>query len=330
MFLLPPSGELAAARAAAAPSGAPRVLGVTATACAVRETNEVLFRELEQACAAYPSLSVVLNVFDAPGVAPSAADPAASHSLGCPAHQTPNATMPACVAWVARVPGMKAAFWRYAVGEAAVRDARADIVWLFDNQMGVGAFDLRRAAATLLASGVAIAQPRVPPKMPNAVWKKGGAGEFLGLAASVPLQPAGCRAQAVTYVEVQTPMLTAAAYVAVHRRLFERLDMSIFNQTIYGLDWTWCKLAEVHRDAWDTTQQRQRGVQRAACAVLDSTISRHELPSTIDAVGKSKSVRNGAASFPWLAAHFPGSFVDVGDFERQRLRNERGECLLYE
>lgn len=305
----------------------PRVLGVTETACAVRATNEVLLNEIGQACAAYPSLSVILNVFDA------AADPAASRSLGCPARLSPNATVPACVTWVAHVPGMKAAFWRYAVGEAAVRDARAEVVWLFDNQMGVGAFDLRRAAATLLASGVAIAQPRVPPKMPNAVWKKGGPTEFLGLAASVPLQPAGCRAQAVTYVEVQTPILTAAAYVAVHRRLFQRLDMGIFNQTIYGLDWTWCKLAEIHRDAWDTTQQhgdtqRQQGARRPACAVLDSTISRHELPSTIDAVGKSKSVRSGAASFPWLAAHFPDSFLDVGDFERQRLRNERGECLL--
>ena len=205
MSLLPP---VAAGRV----DGAPRVLGVTETACAVRATNEVLLREIGQACAAYPPLSVVLNVFDAQrGAAAAAADPTASRSLGCPAHQTPNATVPACVAWVARVPGMKAAFWRYAVGEAAVRDASADIVWLFDNQMGVGAFDLRRAAATLLASGVAIAQPRVPPKMPNTVWKKGGSTEFLGLAATVPLLPAGCRAQAVTFVEVQTPMLTAAS-----------------------------------------------------------------------------------------------------------------------
>ena len=135
----------------------PVVLGVTETACAVREHNEQLLQDLTSACEGYPELVVILNIFDSE-------DDSLPRSLNCGA-SAPSTRLPPCVKKVTHVPGMKGAFWRYAVGPREVAEIapRAEIVWLFDNDLRVSSerFDLREATFSLLGSNVSLAQPRV-------------------------------------------------------------------------------------------------------------------------------------------------------------------------
>ena len=60
----------------------PVVLGVTETACAVREHNEQLLQDLTSACEGYPELVVILNIFDSE-------DDSLPRSLNCGASEPP-------------------------------------------------------------------------------------------------------------------------------------------------------------------------------------------------------------------------------------------------
>jgi len=164
----------------------PVVLGATETSCRVGANNERLLTDLTSACAAYPELVVILNVFDSPF-------PGDLRSLNC-GKQTPSTAVPSCVRKVTHVPGMKTAFWRYGISpEVIARVApHSEIVWLFDNDMRVGAadFDLRDAVASLLAAQVSAAQPRVQlwaQEAFAAVSGANGAQASLGRGLAQPL-----------------------------------------------------------------------------------------------------------------------------------------------
>lgn len=249
------------------PDRFPVVLGVTETACAVPKNNEQLLRDLTSACENYPQLSVILNVFDSE----ETSDPRA---FNCAKHgESPTTPLPSCIKKVVHVPGMKAAYWRTAVRPADIDEHApgAEIVWLFDNDMRVSPdrFNLLEATETLLSANVSMAQPRVglrrgpmglrTDQESGARARRGSgivlneaSGEWIPpLAETLPLEPSNCRAQAVHFVEVQTPMLRVEAYRVLHGQVLNTLDMRIFDRTVWGIDHIWCKLFELefpHRE----------------------------------------------------------------------------------
>jgi len=147
---------------------APRILAAVSSACGLSaEKGRQVVVGLAAECARTPSLSVVLNVFDAPlpqGMEHDYASQArivSDRSLSelC---AVPSATLPSCVVGVTRVRGFKMLFFKHAI--TAELSAPYDFVWTVDNDLGVNPrwpFDLIAATNSMMASRVAIAQPIV-------------------------------------------------------------------------------------------------------------------------------------------------------------------------
>lgn len=330
------------------PASFPVVLGVTETACAVPKNNEQLLRDLTSACESYPQLSIILNVFDSE----ETKDP---RSFNCAKHgESPTTPLPACIKKVTHVPGMKAAYWRMAVRPADIDEHApgAEIVWLFDNDMRVSAdhFNLLEATETLLSSNVSMAQPRVglrsdqesgaasarrgshalvasrepPPRERAGIVLSEASGEWIPpLAETLPLEPSNCKAQAVHFVEVQTPMLRAEAYRVLHGQVLNTLDMSIFDRTVWGIDHIWCKLFE------------QEFPHREGCAVLSTVITTSTNQfSTIASTGIGIHQRSvlGQAGCKWVSKRYDWlwPFPDSTDCNPPRLAGrKRFQCLSW-
>jgi len=280
--------------------GAPRpvVLGATETSCYVTENNAQLFAALASACAAYEELVVVLNVFDSD-------DDGQPRSLNCPPELTPNETLPACVRQVTHVPGMKTAFWRDAVRPEDVDRLApgAEVVWLFDNDMSVGSydFDLARTVGLMLASNVSIAQPLIQEivfaqergeeelQAARARRSAGAAsavsllqgGEDFGSTSALQALAEGCSAQAVPWVEVQTPMVRVEAYRRLHSSLLSVLPPHIFDHTVWGISHVWCGFIADQLPEHTACAARPNGLPPArrpgcfptGCAVLNATLA---------------------------------------------------------
>jgi len=295
----------------------PVVLGATEISCYdPNENNAQLFAKLASACAAYKELVVVVNVFDSDGGRTGGS----SRSLNCAAEFMPNVTLPACVREVTHVPGMKTAFWRYALRPEDVERLApsAEVVWLFDNDMSIGAsdFDLEGAVSSLLASGVSIGQPLIAKEeaassadvkklsVPRSHSPKvQGGGAFGSTSAAVPL-PTGCRAQAVPWVEVQVPMIRADSYQKLHSKLLSKLPSEIFNHTVWGLSHVWCgmmadempeRTACVSRPN-GLPSEREAGCYLTGCAVLDVVLANkgRDAFSTIEMVDAINKASNSS------------------------------------
>ena len=319
------------------PEGAhhPVVLGATETSCRVGANNERLLTDLTSACAAYPELVVILNVFDSPF-------PGDLRSLNC-GKQTPSTAVPWCVKKVTHIPGMKTAFWRYGISpEVIARVApHSEIVWLFDNDMRVGAadFDLRDAVASLLAAQVSAAQPRVQlesghkrrslPFRELMARKQASGEDWPSTSASIPLKPSGCRAQSVPWLEVQTPLIRRDAYESLHTKVLNVLDAHVFNHTVWGVSHIWCAMF-ARELPW-----------RKGCAVLDTVINTNtDQFSTIEKTHKDGVRRaNGRVGCERIAKRFPSLWpyasktcgrikANKTEFKQTRGILARGECLL--
>ena len=326
-------------------AGPPVVLGATETACAVPENNERLLRDLTSACENYPQLSVILNVFDSE-------DNGSPLSFNCVEDgQTPTTPLPACIKKITHIPGQKAAYWREAVTPTNVDELApgAEVVWLFDNDMRVSSdrFDLREATATLQSSNVSMVQPRVglrndqesaarvwsshelvalrapPQKSLAGISAISDSGEWIPpLAESTPLEPSNCRAQAVPFVEVQTPMLRMDAYRVLSDQVLNNLDMAIFDRTVWGIDHIWCKLFE------------QEFPDRVGCAVLSTVITTSTNQfSTIAAtgIGMHQRLVLGQAACKWIAGKYSWlwPFPDTTDCNPSRFGNDRSACVSW-
>ena len=262
----------------------PVVLGVTETSCLVPGDNAVMIRDITKLCKRYEDLSIILNVFDSPP-APGGHQRAFNCGDNDPKlPQWSKVGLPTCIKKITHIPGMKGAFWRYAVDEAAIRELApgAEVIWLFDNDMRISPyrFDLLEAASLLLESQAALGQPMVgrsedyllanrsqtqmgedippgeqlgvrsvqaPAVGSPAVGSPAVGGPAVGqpavgapaanmsrasqksgesiplLAAQYPLEPPGCRAVDIVWLEVQTPMFAADAYILYHRKVLQKL-----------------------------------------------------------------------------------------------------------
>ena len=359
-----------------------RVLGATETSCAV--DNAPLVRGIAEACERAEAsggaleLRVLLNLFDfdsdSSGGGGGAEEDGGSSSSGGDAADGRNATMvascldsgvaplPSCVT-LTFVRGYKLAFWQREVTPALVARGKHDVVWLFDNDMDAGGFDLREAARLLLASNASLAQPLVgvtsaAAAAAAAVARHGGAArraastaasagraakgakrrskkhespgapsvaaleapramsgeDFEQLTATNPLTPAGCAAQSVPFVEIQTPMATAAAWATVHDRILANLPSWLTLSSDHGVGVTWCPL--LREEAGDVTG--------GACAVLATPIITVDLV-TIGSVAR-KALSDADAK---VAGYFHTLFPK---FYKPSSHNSvsRGECVLME
>jgi len=291
-------------------------------------------------CAYLIGRSVILNVFDSE----ETSDPRAFNCVK--PGESPSTPLPSCIKKVVHVPGMKAAYWRMAVRPADIDEHApgAEIVWLFDNDMRVSPdrFNLLEATETLLSANVSMAQPRVGlrrgPMGGDTDDQESGArarrgsgivlneasGEWIPpLAETLPLEPSNCRAQAVHFVEVQTPMLRVEAYRVLHTQVLNTLDMRIFDRTVWGVDHIWCKLFELEFP------------HREGCAVLSTVITTSTNQfSTIASTGIGIHQRSvlGQAGCKFVSKRYDWlwPFPDSTDCNPPRLAGrKRFECLSW-
>ena len=152
------------------------------------------------------------------------------------------------------VEGMKGLFWRREITPAAVADF--DLVWLFDNDIAVDEVDLAAVAQTMQRAGVPLLQPRI-------AYPSGQLHQFHHLQPKpAPPIPDGCTAVSTTYIEVQTPIMAAAAWALYHEHVLQRVPEAVLNVTDWGIADNWCRF--LHRAYIAERAQRRRRRRRAA------------------------------------------------------------------
>ena len=268
------------------------VLGVTETSCAQQQHNLDLLSQLQRACEAYPSLHIVLNVFDAPP----------STNVG---HTCGLDELPACVLQVTNVSGHKSMFWAHEITPHFVEAGAYELVFAFDNDMEIGRFDLARAASSMLASTVSMAQPLVSiaeghdscPTAANALWstRDGMEDRFKNLSSSNPLAT-GCEVQQITYVENQAPILTKAAWAVVHSKLLSKLPPELFAHNNWGISDVWCPLLAHELPG------------NVPCAVLAANLTTTN-QCTIEQSADASAMREGSnTTLPWIKQHYSSAW----------------------
>ena len=302
------------------PSAAPsttttvRVLGATETSCAV--DNSPLLRGITRACEKAEGsggsleLRVMLNLFDYDS--DGGAGRNASQVASCLGSSAP---LPTC-ATLTFVRGYKLAFWQREVTPAAVAHGKHDVVWLFDNDMEAESFDVEESARLLLASNASLAQPLVSLSIARQMsgLSQLSGEDFKQLSAANPLTPAGCKAQSVPFVEIQTPMVTAAAWATVHKLILAGLPSWLTLSSDHGVGVTWCPLLrEAAGDA-----------KTHPCAVLATPITTTNL-QTINNVAR-KELRSHEAE---VDDYFRAEFGDLYQPQSHELVS-RGDCVLLE
>jgi len=315
--VLPPSLRVSALLAA--DELPPTVIGASETGCHLgSDKNAQFVAQITQACARYPQLSMIINLYD---VRPDNS----SSSWQC------LENLPHCVLRVVRIPGMKPTFWTQALKPSTL--VSYDYVWMFDNDMGVGSFDLASALQIMRRAKVSLGQPRVAGKelvrgeRPAHATKATArlqsirardvvlSGEgFRTLTAQEPLEPSGCQAQEIFRVEVQTPIFEASAWEVVHAQLFEKLP-PVSNKTDYYIDFTWCKMT------------RLLLLNQVGCAILDPVLfdldfASLDAPGTGNSTERNDLVKAGHVLDGWWPSHFK-RFYDA-----EANRWNRSRCLL--
>ena len=222
-------------------ASAPRVLGVTELSCEQPATLHDTFARIERACAKNPNFRVSINLFDATELGSVVRTQAngtvllrCSRSKAAPAVAAPSC---AVADLFSTVEGMKGLFWRREITPAAVADF--DLVWLFDNDIAVDEVDLAAVAQTMQRAGVPLLQPRI-------AYPSGQLHQFHHLQPKpAPPIPDGCTAVSTTYIEVQTPIMAAAAWALYHEHVLQRVPEAVLNVTDWGIADNWCRF--LHR-----------------------------------------------------------------------------------
>ena len=290
----------------------PRVLAATETSCSYANNAELL-KNIDAACTRYAAMRAIINVYDA------GKNSSGTNCLG---------TLPSCVEDVVAIEGFKPPFWHRALTPERV--AGFDYVWLPDNDMEVHDFNLRSAVRMMRQLNLSLAQPRVTltpdasgrpqAALRNGFWSdthnpvartyrgvSSQSGEDLEKTSGLlPLEPPGCRAQTLRWVDTQTPIFSVNAWVMQHEHLLSKLDWSFANRSDFGIMSTWCNMIA---DKLPDTP---------ACAVLNETIGTTN--------GKTANFATVGANLAVTYAFYRDTFGDY--FDRTLYKTtSRGKCL---
>ena len=288
------------------PTSASKVLLATQTSCNSTDINRRLVRRLNHLCTTRPSLRVVVNIYDQPHTA------TAEECLG--------GTLPSCTVRTSRVPGMKLEYWWSTL--VPTLTSSFDFVWLVDNDMDVARFDLDEALETMRRGRIALAQPRVTADEALARQRRRGRGEAAGvriqsgedmptLTANNELEPPGCRAQKIVWMDTQTPLFTAEAWSLQHERFLSRLNMTLVHDSDEAAMHVWCGLLE-----------RYMADGQTGCSVLSTVLATDDVGDHHPLYGQVE--RERAVIDAWLYAHEFGDFVTAS-----QAPDKRGECVAW-
>ncbi|KAL3931933.1 MAG: hypothetical protein SGPRY_000916, partial [Prymnesium sp.] len=130
------------------------------------------------------------------------------------------------------IPGMKTLFWRRILTPSRI--ANASLVWVFDSDIVVhpGFFPLGSLASTLLSLDATLLQPAIRAQIQGThhMWLR-----------SRPTHMS-CVATTARWVEMQTPLFSAAAWAHVHAHMLSKVSEDDLAVSDFGLDTTWCAL----------------------------------------------------------------------------------------
>lgn len=186
-------------------------------------------------------------------------------------------------------------------------------VWLFDEDLNIGVFDLDRALDIMQRSHAAVGQPCIDA----AVGKKTTTHVPVRCATALP---SPCEAQSVPVVEVMTPIFTRSAWQHVHRRLLSNISDAFLYTADMGLDLSWCRLL-----AHDLRVQ-------TPCIRLNVSLEHFDSRSIRSSLAKATLARSKPAWPPpgvdiWeVAKKFPNFFMDWRTPEGQAKLNTFGAC----
>lgn len=155
---------------------------------------------------------------------------------------------------------MKTLFWRRILTPSRI--ANASLVWVFDSDIVVhpGFFPLGSLASTLLSLDATLLQPAIRAQVQGThhMWLR-----------SRPTHMS-CVATTARWVEMQTPLFSAAAWAHVHEHMLSKVSEDDLAVSDFGLDTTWCALL-AHAFPGKPT-----------CLVLPSTTAIHSNSHTIE------------------------------------------------
>jgi len=313
----------------------PRILGAVSHACGLSKgKQERVVKGLSQRCATTPSLSLIVNVFDAPLADADQSDYASQAALvraSSFADVCPSATampLPSCVLGVTRVHGFKMLFFKHVL--TAATTAPYDFIWTVDNDLDLSArwqFNLIGAARQMAATRVAIAQPvvkfesrlkRVTSARAVHGAPKGSVSlmgeDFVALGTDLSR---GCAVQQVAWIESQTPIFAAEAWRLLHSKMLSHLSEDVYLGSDQGPSTFWCNMMALELP------------DRPACAVLNHTIADTSLKTIRDVQHLSKA----HDVIDYMKTTFP-RYTDICQSKTSKQCVDslhvqpRGDCLL--
>jgi len=304
------------------PVSAPWILGATETGCSLDQSyNKRMVEQLTALCNSTPTVRLVVNLYDVP-----------SDGRSC------LAALPSCVLRVTRHAGYKPTYWRLELTPA--KTVGYDFVWLFDNDMAVGDFDIRDAVSKMSHANVGLAQPLVKELNESASLARqaymqeqidaGKVNALFGGAdprqpihdAKVPLTPDGCGLQRLYRVEVQTPIFSARAWHIVYTEMIGIIPPRVGNTSDFCIDFTWCNLLAAHLQN-----------NYSACAAVSNILGDQNFAGWVQPGYKGESlesVENGKVQTLWFMQNFPQFYRLMPD-PKLGLPDPavRGPCLMF-
>ena len=332
----PAASTVASGRSLTLPAGPPpRILGAVSHACGLsKDKQERVVKGLSQRCATTPSLSLIVNVFDAPLADADQSDYASQAALvraSSFADVCPSATstpLPSCVLGVTRVHGFKMLFFKHVL--TAATTAPYDFIWTVDNDLDLTArwqFNLIGAVRQMAATRVAIAQPVVKfeSRLKRATSARAAHGalkgsvslmgeDFVALGTNLPR---GCAVQQVAWIESQTPIFAAEAWRLLHSKMLSHLSEEVYLGSDQGPSTFWCNMMALELP------------DRPACAVLNHTIADTSLKTIRDVQHLSKA----HDVIDYMKTTFP-RYTDICQSKTSKEcvgalhLQPRGDCLL--
>ena len=133
----------------------------------------------------------------------------------------------------------------------------------------------------------------------------------LPLAERVVVEPPGCRAQKIVWMDTQTPLFTAEAWSLQHERFLSRLNMTLVHDSDEAAMHVWCGLLE-----------RYMAEGQTGCSVLSTVLATDDVGDHHPLYGQVE--RERAVIDAWLYAHEFGDFVTAS-----QAPDKRGECVAW-
>ena len=210
--------------------------------------------------------------------------------------------MPPCATYTNGIIGHKPLHWLEYLSPSQLADA--EFIWLFDSDLAVDGFDLRRALDIMGRARASIAQP--------CIWAKTDmrTSSYKFLRCADPISSALCEAQHVRTLEVMSPIFSRRAWTHVYEHLLNLLPRAYLAVAYHGMDSTWCRMVQLQLGS------------PAPCVLLNVTMEHLDTHS----MGAWHRAPESQLLHDWQRGHFASLFSNSNETAASQQR-ELKSCV---